>query len=154
MNSAKFYYEVYKKFIVVPQITSYKFLEINTTQTLSSDMWKQLFNNITVQHVDSLQPCEFDVCYLNLESYDNIVPLLKSLNLTKNERGIHHFVLSSKAKFWVHSSSVFGEESLQTENRRFYSSTDVGIMPYKLKSPDGTVLSEYPDPEGLVLEYR
>ena len=154
MNSAKFYYEVYKKFIVVPQITTQKFLEINTTQTLSSDMWKQLFNDITIQHVDSVQPSEFDVCYINLDNYDNIIPLLKSLNLTKNQRGIHYFVLSSKAKFWPHSRPLFEDQSFWTENRRFYSTTDIGIVPYKLKSPDGTVLSEYPDPEGLVLEYR
>jgi hypothetical protein len=154
MNSAKFYYEAYKRFITIPKITSHKFLEINTTQTLSSDMWKQLFSDVTVQHVDSLQPCEFDVCYVNLDNYDNIIPLLRSLNLAKNERGVHHFVLSSKSKFWAHSRQLFEDQFFWTENRRFYSGSDIGILPYKLKSPDGTILSEYPDPEGLVLEYR
>lgn len=154
MNSAKFYYEAYKRFVVLPKITEYKFLEINTTNTLSSPMWKQLCDSITVQNVASIQPIEFDICYINLDNYDNIITILKSFNLTKNQSGVHHFVISSKSKLWVHNKALFEDKFFDDDTRRFYSATDIGITPYKLKSPDGTVLSDYADPEGMILEYR
>lgn len=155
MNSPKFYFDVYKRFVNLPEIANMSLLEVNTTGIISSQMWKQLFGTINVENdVTKLSQYPFDFCYLNLDDFSNVGNIVKAMNLEKRPHGIQYFLMSSKIKFWAHINQLISEESFQLDGRRFYSSADLGFSSYKIKSPDQTIIRECSDSEATLFEYR
>ena len=155
MNSSKFYFDVYKRFVNIPQINNLVMLEINTTGKLSSDMWPQLFGTIYVESdANKLFRHTFDLCYFNIDDFSNIGTIVKSMNLQKRDHGVNYFLFSSKTSFWVYSNQLLGDAVLQQDGRRFYSIADLGLTPYKIKTSNQTIIHEVLEPEATLFEYR
>jgi arginyl-tRNA synthetase len=155
MNSPRFYFDIYKRYVNTPDIANLKVLEINTTGTLSSQMWKQLCTTITVESdLSKVGDHEFDFCHINLTDYNNLVVLMKQLNLQKRPHGTHYILLGNKVAAWENIKLLQQDEDLRKDGRMFYTAADLGVLPYKIKKPDQTVIRDVVEPEATLLEYR
>lgn len=154
MNTPRFYFDIYNRFINIKNVNSLSFLEINSDGSLSTNMWEQLFDNIRIETPSSITNNLFDFCYFNLVDYSNILSIIENFNLKKTNHGIHYFIFSNKLEFNNLFKILKDDMRYQNDGRNFHLIADLGFTPYFLKKSDGSLIKEQNESEGILVEYR
>jgi len=156
-NTPRFYFDIYRHYVNRDGVNKYKVLEINPTGKCSSDMWRQLFDTYkVVSDPNEAKDYEFNVLLLDLDDWSKTIDTLSVLNFNNRENDVLEVIISQKDDFFEFYQSVMNESMKwgDDETRFLKIMGDFGIFPYKLKTPDQTILEELVSNEGTYLVYN